>query len=55
VRWRPKIAVPPGTDGMPQYGDLRFHFDGFVKGLGITVICGLAAAVVVAAAVQALV
>lgn len=51
VRLRPKIAVLPRTEGMPEYGDLRFHFDGFIKGLAITAICALVAAVV-AAAVQ---
>jgi hypothetical protein len=45
VLWRPRIAVLPGTEGMAEYGDWRFHLDGFVKGLGICTVGALLAAV----------
>jgi hypothetical protein len=44
VRWQPGVMVLPGTEGMPEYRDLRFHFDGFVKGLGICTVIALIAA-----------
>ena len=31
---QPSITVLPGTDGMAGYRDYRFHFIGFLKGLG---------------------
>jgi hypothetical protein len=34
---RPPMTVLPGTEGMAGYRDYRFHFIGFVKGLGF---CG---------------
>jgi len=33
VTLRPKLVVLPGTEGMPAYGDLKFHTFGFLKGL----------------------
>jgi hypothetical protein len=45
VLWRPRIAVLPGTEGTAEYGDWRFHLDGFVKGLGICTVGALLAAV----------
>jgi hypothetical protein len=54
VLWLPRRAVLPGTEGMPEYRDLRFHFDGFVKGLGICTVIALLAAVV-AVAIQAVI
>jgi hypothetical protein len=31
---QPRSMVLPGTEGMPGYRDYRFHFIGFLKGLG---------------------
>jgi hypothetical protein len=31
---QPRIMVLPGTEGMAGYRDYRFHFIGFLKGLG---------------------
>jgi hypothetical protein len=53
VLWQPKLMVLPGTEGMPEYRDLRFHVDGFVKGLGFCTVGALFAAVI-ALVVQAL-
>ena len=33
VKWQPKFAVLPGTEGMAGYSDLMFHFRGFLIGL----------------------
>lgn len=33
---RPRAMVLPGTEGLAGYGDYRFHFIGFLKGLGFT-------------------
>jgi hypothetical protein len=33
--------VLPGTEGMAGYRDYRFHFIGFLKGLGFCVVGGL--------------
>lgn len=38
---QPRIMVLPGTEGMAGYHDYRFHFIGFVKGLGFCVVGGL--------------
>jgi len=38
---QPRMMVLPGTEGMPGYRDYRFHFIGFLKGLGFTVVGGL--------------
>jgi hypothetical protein len=40
---RPRWIVLPGTEGMPGYGDYRFHFVAFLKGL---VLCAVASLVV---------
>lgn len=37
VTIRPQAMVLPGTEGMAGYSDYRFHFIGFLKGLGFTV------------------
>ena len=34
---QPRSMVLPGTEGMAAYRDYRFHFIGFLKGLGFTV------------------
>lgn len=33
---QPGAMVLPGTEGMPAYRDYRFHFNGFLKGLGFS-------------------
>jgi hypothetical protein len=38
---QPRIMVLPGTEGMAGYRDYRFHFIGFLKGLGFCTIGGL--------------
>lgn len=43
---QPRVMVLPGTEGMPGYRDYRFHFVGFLKGLGFCVAVGLVVAVV---------
>ena len=43
---QPRVMVLPGTEGMPGYRDYRFHFIGFLKGLGFCVAVGLVVAVV---------
>jgi hypothetical protein len=42
---QPRIMVLPGTEGMAGYRDYRFHFVGFLKGLGFCVVGGLVIAV----------
>lgn len=38
---QPQAMVLPGTAGMAGYRDYRFHFDGFLKGLGFTLVGSL--------------
>jgi hypothetical protein len=38
---QPKSMVLPGTEGMAGYRDYRFHFIGFLKGLGFCAAGGL--------------
>ena len=38
---QPRQMVLPGTEGMPGYRDYRFHFVGFLKGLGFCAVGGL--------------
>ena len=38
VKLRPDFIVLPGTEGMPEYGDMSFHAGAFLKGLGIGVV-----------------
>ena len=38
---QPRQMVLPGTEGMPGYRDYRFHFIGFLKGLGFSAAGGL--------------
>jgi hypothetical protein len=38
---QPRSMVLPGTEGMTAYRDYRFHFIGFLKGLGFTVVGSL--------------
>lgn len=38
---QPRAMVLPGTAGMAGYGDYRFHFTGFLKGLGFTLVGSL--------------
>ena len=38
---QPRIMVLPGTQGMAGYRDYRFHFIGFLKGLGFCGVGGL--------------
>jgi len=42
---QPRLMVLPGTEGMPGYRDYRFHFMGFLKGLGFCAVGGLLIAV----------
>jgi hypothetical protein len=42
---QPRSMVLPGTEGMAAYRDYRFHFIGFLKGLGFTAVGGLIIAV----------
>lgn len=42
---QPKMMVLPGTEGMAGYRDYRFHFIGFLKGLGFCLVGGLLSAV----------
>lgn len=42
---QPRMMVLPGTEGMAGYNDYRFHFIGFLKGLGFSVVGGLLIAV----------
>lgn len=42
---QPRAMVLPGTEGMAGYRDYRFHFSGFLKGLGFTVMGGLLVAI----------
>ena len=41
---RPRRMVLPGTEGMAGYRDYRFHFVGFLKGLGFCAVGGLVVA-----------
>jgi hypothetical protein len=38
---QPRSMVLPGTEGMPGYRDYRFHFIGFLKGLGFCTVGAL--------------
>ena len=38
---QPRSMVLPGTEGMAAYRDYRFHFIGFLKGLGFSVVGSL--------------
>jgi hypothetical protein len=51
---QPRMMVLPGTQGMAGYRDYRFHFVGFLKGLGFCLFGGLVIAALWAG-VQALV
>jgi hypothetical protein len=42
---QPRQVVLPGTEGMSGYRDYRFHFIGFLKGLGFCAVGGLLIAV----------
>ena len=42
---QPRAMVLPGTEGMAGYRDYRFHFIGFLKGLGFSAVGGLLIAV----------
>lgn len=42
---QPRAMVLPGTEGMAGYRDYRFHFIGFLKGLGFSAVSGLLIAV----------
>jgi len=42
---QPRSMVLPGTEGMAGYRDYRFHFIGFLKGLGFSAVGGLLIAV----------
>jgi hypothetical protein len=51
VTLRPKIVVLPGTEGAEGYGDYRFHFRAFLRGLagsfvGSIVVAGMATAII---------
>jgi len=36
--WKPGFIVLPGSEGNKAYSDYKFHFIGFIKGCGISVI-----------------
>lgn len=38
---QPRSMVLPGTEGMTGYSDYRFHFVGFLKGVGFSAVGGL--------------
>ncbi|WP_242909616.1 hypothetical protein [Actinomadura terrae] len=38
---RPHLLVLPGTEGMAEYRDLRFHLDAAIKGSPLIVVVGL--------------
>ena len=38
---RPRLLVLPGTEGMAEYRDLRFHLDAALKGSPLIVLVGL--------------
>ncbi|MFJ6569952.1 hypothetical protein ACIQNU_21275 [Streptomyces sp. NPDC091292] len=40
---RPRLLALPGTEGMPEYRDLRFHLGAAVKGSPLIVVVGLLA------------
>ena len=42
---QPRAMVLPGTEGMAAYRNYRFHFIGFLKGLGFCILGGLLVAV----------
>ncbi len=42
----PKIMVIPGSEGMPEYKDYRFHFIGFLKGSLFSLLGGLLVAAI---------
>jgi hypothetical protein len=42
---QPRAMILPGTEGMAGYRDYRFHFIGFLKGLGFSIVGGLLIAV----------
>ena len=41
---QPRQMVLPGTEGNPAYRDYRFHFNGFLKGLGFSLVGGFVVA-----------
>ena len=38
---QPRMMILPGTEGMAGYRDYRFHFIGFLKGLGFCTVGGI--------------
>ena len=46
VAWHPRWFVPPGTQGDAANRDYRFHFKGFLKGLGFCLVAGLLTAAI---------
>ncbi|MFD7858757.1 hypothetical protein ACFV6B_31430 [Streptomyces microflavus] len=38
---RPRLLVLPGTEGMAEYRDLRFHLDAALKGSPLIIVVGL--------------
>jgi uncharacterized membrane protein AbrB (regulator of aidB expression) len=46
VAWHPAWFIPPGTEGDAANRDIRFHFKGFLKGLGFSLAAGLMTAVI---------
>lgn len=41
VGLRPRLLVLPGTEGMPEYGDMGFHLAAALKGSPLIVVVGL--------------
>lgn len=52
--WTPSVVVLPGTEGMREYRDWRFHAVGFARGTGVALIGALLCGAV-AVAIEALV
>ncbi|MGW2050265.1 hypothetical protein ACWCPF_34595 [Streptomyces sp. NPDC001858] len=43
VGLRPRLLVLPGTEGMPEYGDMGFHLIAALKGSPLIIVVGLVA------------
>jgi hypothetical protein len=46
VAWHPRWFVQPGTEGDAANRDYAFHFKGFLKGIGFSLVAGLITATV---------
>ncbi|QES38666.1 hypothetical protein DEJ48_39470 [Streptomyces venezuelae] len=41
VGLRPRLLILPGTEGMPEYGDMGFHLGAALKGSPLIIVVGL--------------